>query len=288
MKLVSAAKLKKAQEAVTNSRAYTESLYGLLSLLRAEGAGEGLSHPLLEERQVSRILLFIIGGARGLAGGYNSNVNKKVEAFFQEKKLQAPHVEIDSIVMGKKAGEFFRRTKKKYLESHEELPEDVFQWPLDSVCAGIEERFSNNEYDEVYIIYTKFRSAISVTPRVERLLPLSALQLGTTAQPRPDHAKSDQTERTHEKLSSNTNILFEPGQQAVFAAVVPRILRSIVRQAAFDAKASEHGSRMSAMDTATKNAGELNEKLTLTYNKLRQSGITGELLDIIGGAGAVE
>jgi F-type H+-transporting ATPase subunit gamma len=139
----------------------------------------------------------------------------------------------------------------------------------------LEVDFLKGEFDELYLVYTRFRSAISTVPTSERLLPLDRESLGSTNGTKSAEAASGIT-------------LFEPNPQRVFDAVVPRIVRAIVRQAAFDTKASEHASRMTAMDNATKNAKDLIHSLTLKRNKLRQTGITSQLLDIVGGAEALK
>lgn len=268
MKLVSAAKLRRAQEAVVSSRQYTGAINQLLSEVLAENESGNYSHPLLERRaQVKRIGALVVGGSRGLCGGYNANVNKRIEALIREK---GPSAQIDWFLLGRKPAEYFRRTSRKYVQSYEQLSEEANRWPIDEVAFELESRFLKQELDEVYMIYTRFRSAISMSVICERIIPLDA-----------DLASG-------KALAPSTGLtLFEPSALEVFRALMPRILRTKIRQAALDAKASEYGSRMTAMDSATKNAGELIDKLQLTHNKLRQGGITSELLDIIGGAEAI-
>jgi F-type H+-transporting ATPase subunit gamma len=270
MKLVSAAKLRKTQEAVVRSRAYTEALRSVLAQLQA---GSDFSHPLLEARpQVKKIRVLVLGGARGLCGAFNTNVNRKVEALYQELSAKYPGCEIQGVLLGKKPGEYFRRSGRAYGESVESLSEDPALWPIQEVCQRLEIDFLKGEYDELYLIYTRFKSAISMTATADRLLPLSREALSVSSSSGSDAAGVT---------------LFEPNPQRVFDAVIPRIMRATVRQAAFDTKASEHASRMTAMDNATKNASELIHGLTLKRNKLRQTGITNQLLDIVGGAEAL-
>ena len=268
MKLVSAAKLRKAQEAVLESRKYTEAINSLLGEVLAEQSGSSLSHPLMEKHaEVKTIAAIVFGGSRGLCGGYNTNLNRKVEAFVKEKQGLA----IDWILMGRKPAEYFRRTGRKYTRSYEELPEDANRWPIDEVAFEVENRFKKGEIDELYIFSTRFRSAISMSVVGEKVLPFEA----------------DEIESTSVVAGASGVTLFEPSAKQVFDALLPRILRTKLRQAALDAKASEHGSRMTAMDSATKNAGDLIDRLQLTHNKLRQERITKELLDIVGGAEAL-
>jgi len=277
MKLVSAAKLRKAQEAVTASRAYSDALANLLQQLQAE-QGDDAAHVLMHSRdKIRKVALLVIGGGRGLCGGYNTNVNRRIEQFFNEQRQRPETPQVESIILGRKPAEFYRRIGKSYLSAHEQLAEDPNTWPIGELVSSLADQFSTGEYDEVHLIYTRFRSALSQTVVCEQLLPMAQTQQSTQA---TQHGASNRSAR-----SGST--IFEPSVQELFSELLPRILRARVQQAALDSKASEHGSRMTAMDAATKNAGDIIYQLQLTYNKLRQSGITAELLDIIGGANAV-
>ena len=277
MKLVSAAKLRKAQEAVTASRAYSDALSNLLKQLQAE-QGDDAAHVLMLERaSVKKVALLVIGGGRGLCGGYNTNVNRRIDQFFKEQKQRPQAPQVESVVLGRKPAEFYRRIGLTYSSALEQLSEDPNTWPLGDLVSSLTEQFSTGQYDEVHIIFTRFRSALSQTVVCERLLPMTSAPVvaaNSSADSSGAHVRSGST-------------LFEPSVKELFGELLPRILRARVQQAALDAKASEHGSRMTAMDAATKNAGDIIYQLQLTYNKLRQSGITAELLDIIGGANAV-
>jgi F-type H+-transporting ATPase subunit gamma len=271
MKLVAAAKLRKTQEAVVRSRAYTDALKGVLAQL--EGGNE-FTHPLLEARpEVKRVRVLVLGANRGLCGGFNTNVNRKVDALYKEISAKHPGCSIDTVILGKKPAEHYRRIGRQYLDANETLSDDPTNWPIQETCQRLEVDFLKGEFDELYVIYTRFRSAISMVATSERLLPLDKENLAVV-------------NASPEAVTGTTT--FEPNTQRVFDAVVPRIVRAIVRQAAFDTKASEHASRMTAMDNATKNASELIHSLTLKFNKLRQTGITSQLLDIVGGAEALK
>ena len=255
MKLVSAAKLRKTQEAAAKSRVYTNALKGVLSQLQT---GSEFSHPLLEAKaEVKRVRVLVLGGARGLCGAFNTNINRAVDAFYREH----PNCE------------HFRRTGKAYVNSVETLPEDPLLWPTDEACKKLEAEFLEGKFDELHLVYTRFKSAISMKATVERIFPLDKEAL--------EGGKVEATE------GPTGNTLIEPGAKEVFDVVVPRIVRAIIRQSALDTKASEHASRMTAMDNATKNASELIHTLTQKRNKLRQAGITNQLLDIVGGAEAL-
>lgn len=277
MKLVSAAKLRKAQESVVRSRQYTEAVGRAIREIAAEAGNLDFSHPLMERREhVRKIRVLVIGGARGLCGGYNTNIHKRIEALKREKS----GVEFEWVLLGKKPAEYFRRRQYQYIKSIEGLPDDPNRWPIDDLCEEFSSDFVSGKFDEAFLIYTRFKSAISMTVMCEKLLPLEA---GLPAQ-QHSHASAGQV-NGH---AASGVTLFEPSARQLFAALIPRILRSIVRQAALDARTSEHGSRMTAMDNATKNAGELIDSLSLKCNKLRQGKITSELLDIIGGAEAIK
>lgn len=281
MKLVAAAKLKRAQEAAQRGRAYTDQLNQMVSALIAELGTEGISSPFFASHEraatnnKARALIVVFGGARGLCGGYNTNLNRQLELWIKE---QTGRREIEIVIVGRKPAEYCRRVGRGYVKAFEDAPEDAAKWPIEETAKIIEDKFLAGDVDEVYFLCTKFKSAISMTPTVSKLLPMDASALITSA-------GSVQGLKADASMSGVT--LFEPSAQEVFAALLPRLLRSKLRQGAFDAKASETGARMTAMDAATKNAGELIEKLTRLRNKLRQNGITSQLLDIVGGAEAV-
>ncbi len=254
MKLVSAAKLKRSQEAVTRSRDYTKALTKIVGEL--VGASDNLSHPLMEVRPIKKERVIVIGASRGLCGGYNANLNKKLRA--------CSNAEL--VVLGKKPAEFLRRLKVPYKISYETLSDDPLTWPIQETLDEAVKDFIDGKIDKVSVLYTQFKSALSMTPVLEELLPVVSLESDSVSVSTPK---------------------FEPSVADVFQALVPRLVRAQMQQAAFDAKTSEYGARMTAMDAATKNAGDLIKKLTLTANKLRQTGITSELLDIIGGAEAI-
>lgn len=270
MKLVSAAKLRRAQESVVKSREYTNALNRMLNDVMQEAGDAELRHPLAEVRgAVRNVGIIVIGGSRGLSGAYNTNVNRRIESAYKEVKAKHPQAEIKATIIGRKPAEYFRRTKKPYVESHEQLSEDANKWPVAEICLKAEQQFLSGEIDELYIIFTHFKSALNMTVEFRQLLPMEGM-------------------KATEVQSFNGQTIVEPSLERVFLAAMARVMRSKVRQAALDAKAGEQASRMTAMDAATKNAGDLIKKLQLQYNKLRQAGITSELLDIIGGAEAIK
>lgn len=276
MKLVSAAKLKRVQEAVTSFRMYRQELDRVLNQIVAGQVGLVFQHPLMAEpKQANKICLLVVGGQRGLCGGYNSNVNKKVDAFIREKSEQNPDFSLEAFLIGKKVADYFRRVKHQYGKSYEDLPENINLWPLEELSIDLQTGFLSGKYDEVWVVYTRFKSVISQTTVCERLLPL---EVG---------AGVDEPGYITEAITTAETV-FEPSKEALFNAILPRVVNARVRQACIDAKASETGSRMTAMDAATRNATQLVRKLELKHNKLRQNRITSELLDIVGGAEAIK
>jgi F-type H+-transporting ATPase subunit gamma len=271
MKLVSAAKLRKAQESLLSFREYASGLSAVLGELQGEIAGQELVHPLFEKRaSVKRTLLVVIGASKGLCGPYNSNLNKQVMASIRAEKAENPGVEFGGLLLGRKPEEYFKRTDLPFDEAFPELPNDALDWPLEQIAQGMETEFTEGRADRVLLIYTKFKSAMSTKVTAEQLLPLDpAATIASGVRPGVGLT------------------LFEPSPEAVFTALIPMVVRARLRQAALESVASEHGARMSAMEAATKNARDLLDRLTLTRNKLRQAGITGEILDIIGGAAGV-
>ena len=288
MKLVAAAKLRRAQDAVTNSREYADSINQLLSQLVSAGQDADFSHALMASREVKSIALMVVGGNRGLCGGYNTNMNKAVDAFFRDQRAENPKMNISGILLGRKPAEHFRGASHPIGESHEDLAEDPARWPLEEICEAVKNQFVSGKVDAVYLAYTRFHSPISVRPCIEQLLPFDALVQQTGAQTESASEDHDTAgDGTAANSASAGLTIFEPSVQAVFAAVIPRIFRTKVLQACLDSKASEHGCRMTAMDSATKNAGELAQKLQLQHNRMRQAEITNQLLDIVGGAEAL-
>lgn len=272
MKLVSTAKLTRAQEAVTRSRDYSSALGTLLQQLSAGVDLSTVSHPLMQPREeIRNIRIVVVGASKGLCGAYNTNLNKRTDALIRQFRKDYPQAVIDGVLVGKKPAEFFRRVKHSYSKSYEKLPENPNLWPIQEVCEDLEKDYSAEKIDLVYLVYTRFKSIMTQQVMAEKLLPFAV---------ETEAGKGD-------AAASSSVTKFEPSAAKVFEALIPRLMGVKIRQACLDAKASEHANRMTAMDSATKNAGELIDDLTLTYNRLRQSGITAELLDIVGGAEAV-
>ena len=266
MKLVSAAKLRRAQDAAVQGRAFAQNLQSVTARLAAAISGE-FSHPLFENREVKKRRVLVIAGERGLCGPFNSNLIKTVLA--EESSLD---VEREFVVVGKRAVSAAHKYDWNAVKEYEGLPEDVAAWPLIEIIDDSIASFRAEECDEVVVYYTKFLSAMTQTPSRDGLLPFSAVA----------------SEEQEDEDDVTVQIKFDPSPDAILENVVPLFLQTKVAQAAFESKASEHAARMTAMDSATRNADDLIDKLVLHYNRARQSAITKELLDIVGGAEALQ
>jgi F-type H+-transporting ATPase subunit gamma len=258
MKMVAAARLRKAQERAEAARPYAEKMAEVMANL-AGSAGE-IDHPLLEVREEKNVAYVVIGAERGLAGSFNSNVMNKA---LREIGTRDPAT-VKLVLVGKKAVAFFR--KKPYeIAADMEVGSKMNFVDIKKVTTKVRTMFENSEVDAVYLIYAKFISAMRQAPTAARLLPM---------------AKPEQ----HEFVKSE--FVFEPEAATLLSTLLPKYVDTGVYQALVESQASEQGARMSAMSAATKNAGEMISNLTLVYNKARQAAITKEITEIVGGAEA--
>jgi F-type H+-transporting ATPase subunit gamma len=260
MKMVAAARLRRAQEAAERARPYAAKLTEMFQAVAA-GAGPD-AHPLLARRDERRIDLVVLTSDRGLCGGYNANLLRFADAFVAGRAA----VEVAVAVVGRKGHDVYRRRGARIVVHRH----GILSTPPATIAAGLAEevtrRFVAEETDAVYLVYTRFRSAISQVPSVVPLLPVAA--------PEGDAPVGD--------------YLFEPERPALLDRLLPRYVEALVTQAVLEAVASEHGARMTAMDSATKNAAEMIGSLTLSMNRARQATITKELMEIVGGAEALK
>jgi F-type H+-transporting ATPase subunit gamma len=265
MKMVSAAKLRRAQEAAVQARPYAEKMAELLKNVAARVSGE--AHPLLRTREEKKIDLVLFTSDRGLCGGYNANLIRAAEAFARQ---HAGASEIQLTLVGRKGGDYFRRRRASITERYTDI---LYKAP-DELAAEIAQkligRFTAGESDAVYILYSRFRSALSQVPTLEKLLPVAL------------------AETTEAEAQQQTEYLYEPGIQQLLASLLPRMAGIAVQRALLEATASEHGARMTAMDSATGNASKMIGSLTLQMNRARQASITRELMEIVGTAEALK
>ena len=263
MKMVSAAKLRRAQEAVMQARPYAEKMAELFKNLSARVSRE--AHPLLGAREEKRIHLLLLTSDRGLCGGYNANLIRTAEAFLRR---EGPEKEIQLALVGRKGADYFRRRRVAIADRYV----NILSTPAEELAGELAQkligRFVGGETDAVYILYSRFRSALSQVPTLEKLLPV---------------ALSEQ-----ESAAPLTEYLYEPGVQELLASLLPKVVEVGICRALLEAAASEHGARMTAMDSATTNASKMMGSLTLQMNRARQASITRELMEIVGTAEALK
>ena len=264
MKLVAAAKLRRAQERIMSARPYAMKMAELLSSLVRRAEGE--AHPLLVRREAARKRLVIITADKGLCGAFNSNILRASLAFLREQGATG----VTLVVVGKKARDFYRRRpyeiKSEMLGFFDRLAYSHAQ----ELAGGLMQEYLAGEVDEVHLMYNEFRSVAVQRVKREQLLPIEP---ETTGQGEGEAAAGD--------------YIYEPSPEAILAALLPRHVTTQVYRALMESVAGEYGARMTAMEAATKNAKEMIGVLTIQYNKARQERITKELLDIVGGAEAL-
>src|SRR6201992_1625184 len=268
MKMVSAAKLKRATNAIVQLRPYADKLKDMLANLSA--SLEDGSSPFLQEREPTRVLIVVVTSNRGLAGAFNTNVIKTANILIAEKysnQLKAGNVSVVGI--GKKGQEYYQRRKYNVIGNNNELFTDLTFLNVSKVTEAIMQGFLKGEYDRVELVYNRFKNAAVQFLTVEQLLPV----------PKAEKKKED--------AASQVDYILEPSQEAIVEQLIPKNIKIQLYKAVLDSHASEHGARMTAMDKATDNAGELLKALKLSYNQARQAAITTELTEIVSGAAAL-
>ncbi len=262
MKMVAAAKLKKAQDAIVQMRPYanklTELLQNLSATLDSDNGGV-----YTEQREVKKVLLIAITSNRGLCGGFNSSVIKAVRNIAKSKYAGK---EISVLTIGKKGNDLLSKEFNIYA-NHSEIFDDLSFINASKIAAGLMDEFTNKTFDQIEIVYNRFKNAATQIVTEEQFLPILP-------------TKSDNT-------GSITDYIFEPTKEEIVEVLIPRSLKTQLFKAIRDSYASEHGARMTAMHKATDNATDLRDELLLTYNKARQAAITNEILEIVGGAEAL-
>ena len=266
MKMVSAAKLKRAQDAITQMRPFARKFNEIL--LNVSGSVEGGDHPLMKKNNGKKVLLIALSSNRGLCGGFNSNVIKEVKRVIQEN----PDKVYSILPIGKKVFDAFK--KSNLINDNDLLPKDCeliwdnlsYDYAVESIMKVIT-AFENNVYDESFIIYNSFKNAAVQELINEKFLPVEPIE--------------DSNE------SKSIDYIFEPNQEEILSDLIPNSLKIKFYKALLDSFASEHGARMTAMHKATDNATEMKKELTLFYNKARQASITSEILEIVAGAEAL-
>ena len=269
MKLVAAAKLRRAQERIVSARPYAVKMAQLLSSLVRRAEGE--AHPLLVRRPAARKRLVIITADKGLCGAFNSNILRASLAFLREQG----ETSVTLVVVGKKARDFYRRRRYEIKSEMLGFFDRLAFSHAQELAGGVMQEYLSGEVDEVHLMYNEFRSVAVQRVKREQLLPIESAEApeGQVGQGGGEGAAGD--------------YIYEPSPEAILAALLPRHVTTQVYRALMESVAGEYGARMTAMEAATKNAKEMISVLSIQYNKARQERITKELLDIVGGAEAL-
>lgn len=261
MKTVSAAKLRRAQERVLSARPYAEQLRKVLGDLTSRI--ENISHPLLELRPEERILFLVVTADRGLCGAFNSNILRTAQTFIREHEAQT----VTLLPVGRKGRDFYRRRGISLVAEFINLFTKLDYGHAKDISEKVVEAYASAEVDAVYLVYNEFKSVIQQRVIVEKLLPLSRAEL--------------------QEAGSLLDYIYEQPPQEIFNRLLPRYVEVQIYRALLESAASEYGARMAAMDTASRNAGEMIDMLTLNMNRIRQAAITREIIEVVSGAGAL-
>jgi F-type H+-transporting ATPase subunit gamma len=267
MKMVAAAKLKRAQDRVTAARPYAEKMSEVLGGL-SERIGEEFSHPLLDERGDERYLIVLVSADKGLAGAFNANVIKKTQAFIADSSDKS----IEMIPVGRKGRDFFKRREMEILEEYVGLTGSGSANLSDAREIServIKEFVENKSIDKVFLVYTEFKTVLNQKPTVQQLLPIPRIA------------------SEGESTGAAAEYIYELPPAEIFGKLLPKQVETQIYRAMLESVASEQGSRMTAMDSASKNAGELIDTLTLNMNRIRQAAITKEIIEVVSGAAAL-
>jgi F-type H+-transporting ATPase subunit gamma len=265
MKMVAAARLRRAQENITSLRPYALQTLELLSSVAARAGNEEV-HPLLARRDPKRVMLVVLTSDRGLAGAFNSNINKAAFKFVNQLKEKETEVLVSTV--GRKGYDFLHRRHVAIETNFKEIYQKVDSDKGRDIGTAIIQAYAEDKLDAVYLVYNEFKSAISQKVVMEQLLPIIPMEVADS--------------------TATVDFIYEPDKRALLNTLLPMFVHGEVYRALLESIASEHGARMTAMDNATTNAGEMIEKLTLKRNRARQAAITKELMEIIGGAEALK
>lgn len=268
MKMVSAAKLRRAQDSITQMRPYAKKLQDMLSNIVSSIEG-GVTLKLAEERTIEKVLLIVITSDRGLCGGYNANLIKLAKSTIEEKyKEQYKKGNLHIWNIGKKGFEALTKAGYKTNDTYKDVFLNLKFETVQAAAQAAMKAFENKEFDAIEIIYSEFKNAATQAFVAEQFLPI------------PKAAKATG--------NKNADFIFEPAVEVLIAELMPKILNTQLYKAVLDGNASEHGARMTAMDKASENANELLKTLRISYNRARQAAITTELTEIVSGAAALQ
>ena len=264
MKMVAAARLRRAQERIIEARPYADKMREVLQSLSLRTSSE--AHPLLAHREMKRVELVVITTDRGLCGSFNQNVFRRVERFFRENRQL--YEEISLALVGRKGLDYFRRRELPIIRDYVNRFRELDYQAAATIGKDVVEDYTAEVVDGVFLVYNEFRSPLIQRVVVKDLLPIEPLEV------EPDYYPVE--------------YIYEPSADAILSELLPRYVEVQIYRALLESVAGEHGARMTAMDAATENAQEMIEKLTLMYNKARQSAITKEMMEIVSGAEALK
>lgn len=269
MKMVAAAKLKRSQDRILAARPYAHKMRGVLSNLSQRVNRS--SHPLLQKREGKKVEVLVVTSDRGLCGGFNGNIARKSSEFVRQCETRGLQVNLS--IIGRKGRDYFRRRswpiRQEWTGIFDKL---TFEHAID-IGGDLTDNFVKGTFDELYVVYNEFKSAIQQRVIVEKLFPIDA---------------QEQFSAASGEGPLSGSYLYEPEEAELLAALIPKHFQIQAYRILLESAAAEHGARMAAMDGATRNAGQLIKKVTLYYNKTRQAAITKELMDIVGGAEALK
>ncbi|UAY51421.1 ATP synthase F1 subunit gamma [Ferruginibacter albus] len=268
MKMVSAAKLRRAQDAITQMRPYAQKLQEMLANIVSSGEGD-VNIDLAVERPVEKVLIIVVTSDRGLCGGYNSNLIKLAKQVIADKySSQQQKGNVQILPIGKKGYEHFAKNKFNVIDKFWDIFTGLSFDKVQAAAQYARDAFANKEFDAVEVIYSEFKNAATQQFIAEQFLPVKKVE-----------AQAGQ---------KKADFIYEPGKAELVTELIPKILNTQLYKAVLDANASEHGARMTAMDKASDNANELLKSLKISYNRARQAAITTELTEIVSGAAALQ
>lgn len=271
MKMISASRLRRSQERILQTRPYALELQKVTRNISGQTGGEA-AHPLLESRPEHKILLAVVSGDKGMCGSFNSNVmreaDRRIKSFKEDKEL------LELLCLGKRASDYYGRRRHPIRQSFRSLFRNVTYEDALTIAEDLSSAFTTGEYDAVYVIYNQFISVITQRVAMEKLLPLDTSEL--------------EAEAGGQGAGEAVDYLYEPSPENLLQVLLPRFVTFQVYRVLLESQAAEHAARMTAMEAATTNAGDLIDKLTLKLNRARQAAITTELIEVVSGANALE
>jgi F-type H+-transporting ATPase subunit gamma len=267
MKMVAAAKLRRAQDAILQMRPYAQKLNQVIANVSAN-VSEEVDNPFGQVREVKNVLIIGVSSDRGLCGAFNANIFKAINSLIEEKYSRLAFTKgITVLTLGKKVDEYYSRSNLKHVSRFAQVFDNLKFEKVSVAAEYAMHAFKEGNFDEVVVVYNEFKNVATQIVRVQQVLPIAA--------------------EAHSNQVSKVDYIFEPSAEYLMQEIIPQSIKIQIYKAVLESQASEHGARMTAMEKATENAGELLKELKLTYNRSRQAAITKEILEIVGGADAL-